>query len=383
MTDTGSALAGAMVKSTLNTSAHGHSYFRWYVPSRVEPSSDHPGGATCFAPARNPGYLGEPSQLPGPFFDGHRCSTHSCLLNDRLYRGYSRRQIEWFDQYSRHVTSATEPPPYDPTQYKGSAPFYLKGRPPYSRKLRQTIAVECRLDGTGRLLDVGSGPGVLAVELAPVVEEAIGLEPDADMLVEAARHATEAHLANISWVQGLAEEIPNLDLGTFRLVTFGQSFHRTDRERVAEAVYELLEPDGSILLVAHCVEGRPKPPGPGLPEIPHEAIRSLIGRYLGSLSRSGQGVAAPPVDRWEDALGRTRFGRPRHIFAPGRPDIVQDVDGVLANYLSMSYAAPHLFGNRLEQFEAEVRQELTKWSPSGLFWDWPGDTEIAIAAKST
>jgi hypothetical protein len=108
---------------------------------------------------------------------------------------------------------------------------------------------------------------------------------------------------------------------------------------------------------------------------------SLIDRYLGPRRRSGQGFTPPPGDRWEDALARTRFGRPRHVFAAGRADIVRDVDGVLANYLSMTFAAPHLFGDRLGEFEADVRRELTERSPEGLFWDWPGDTEIVIATK--
>jgi SAM-dependent methyltransferase len=279
------------------------------------------------------------------------------------------------------MSSRTGPSPYDPTLYKGSAPFYLRGRPPYSLALRETVAAECGLDGTGRLLDVGCGPGVLAVELAPLFQEIVGLDPDADMLAEAARHAGRAQASNIRWVQGLAEQIPDFDLGKFRLVTFGQSFHRTDREPVAEAVYDLLEPGGCIVLLAPTVEGRPKPPGPGYPEIPHEAIRSLIDKYLGPKRRAGQGFAGPPVDRYEDALARTRFGKPKHIFARGRANIVQDADGVLANYLSMSLAAPHLFGDRLELFEAEVRKMLTGLSPTGLFWDWPGDTEVVIATK--
>ena len=241
--------------------------------------------------------------------------------------------------------------------------------------------MECGLDGTGRLLDVGCGPGVLAVELAPLLDEVVGLDPDIDMLVAAARHAEQAKVANVQWVQALAEQIPELALGTFRLVTFGQSFHRTEREQVAEAVYDLLEPGGSIVLVAHTIDGRPEPLGPNYPKIPHETIRSLIARYLGDRPRSGQGFAGPPTDRWEDALGRTRFGRCRQVFAPGRPDIVQDVDGVVANYLSMSFAAPHLFGDRLDVFESEVRQVLAERSPSGIFWDWPGDTEIVIASK--
>lgn len=272
-------------------------------------------------------------------------------------------------------------PPYDPTLYRGSAPYYLRGRPPYARALRETLVGECRLDGSGRLLDVGCGPGVLAVELAPVVGDAVGLDPDPDMLAEASRHARDSGVTNVRWVQGLAEQIPDLDLGRFRLVTFGQSFHRTDREKVAEAVYDLLEPGGSIAMVAHTVEGRSEPAGPGHPRIPHDEIRSLIDSYLGPRRRSGQGHQAAPTDRWEDALSRTRFGQSRQVFAKGRPDVVQDVDGVLANYLSMSFAAPHLFADRLDSFESDVRQLLAERSPSGFFWDWPGDTEIVIATK--
>jgi hypothetical protein len=47
----------------------------------------------------------------------------------------------------------------------------------------------------------------------------------------------------------------------------------------------------------------------------------------------------------------------------------------------MSFAAPHLFDDRLDLFKAEVRQVLSEQSPSGLFWDWPGDTDIVIASK--
>jgi len=327
-------------------------------------------------PRAFPGTTHRRSVTPGRSDDAVcGCGVSTTLQNHPV--GARRTRVGIFE----FMSSRTGPSSYDPTLYKGSAPFYLRGRPPYSLALRETVAVECGLDGTGRLLDVGCGPGVLAVELAPLFQEAVGLDPDTDMLAEAARHAGRAQVTNIRWVQSLAEEILALDLGRFRLVTFGQSFHRTDRERVAEAVYDLLEPGGCIALVAPTVDGRPKPPGPGHPEIPHEAIQSLIDKYLGPQRRAGQGFAPPPVDRYEDALARTRFGKPRHVFAPGRADIVQDVDGVLANYLSMSFAAPHLFGDRLELFEAEVRQMLTGRFPAGLFWDWPGDTEVVIAAK--
>jgi SAM-dependent methyltransferase len=208
------------------------------------------------------------------------------------------------------------------------------------------------------------------------------LDPDAEMLAEAARYADRAGADKIVWIRGLAEEIPSLDLGTFRLVTFGQSFHRTDQERVAEAVYDHLDPGGSIVLLAHTIDHRPEPAGPDYPKIPHATIESIITRYLGSTRRSGQGLAPPPGERWEVALARTRFGLPRQVFAPGRADIVQDIDGVIANYLSMSFSAPHLYGDRIARFQNDVRAALTECSPTGLFWDWPGDTELVIATKS-
>jgi hypothetical protein len=74
---------------------------------------------------------------------------------------------------------------YDPTIYLGAAKYYACGRPPYSRELVSTLTAELGLDGSGRVLDVGCGPGTLTVELAASFEDAIGLDPDADMLSEA------------------------------------------------------------------------------------------------------------------------------------------------------------------------------------------------------
>lgn len=270
---------------------------------------------------------------------------------------------------------------YDPTIYLGAAPYYARGRAPYSRSLGTTLAGEAGLARTGRLLDVGCGPGVVAVELAPFAAEVIGLDPDAAMLAEGTREAAKRGLTNIRWVRALAEELPQLGLGRFALVTFGQSFHWTDRERVAEAVYDLLQPGGALALIVHDRDSSPQPVGPGYPPVPHDVVRALIDRYLGPRRRAGQGFASLPPDRYEDALARTRFGAPRVIHCPGRTDIVQDADGVLAAYLSTSFAAPHLFGDRLDDFQRDVRAELAARSPSGLFWEWPGDTAVLLARR--
>ena len=187
------------------------------------------------------------------------------------------------------------------------------------------------------------------------------------------------------WVQGVAEDIATLNLGSWRVVTFGQSFHRVRRLEIAEAVYDLLVPGGSLVLISHNVDdGRPRPANPGYPEIPHAAVRTLILDYLGDSTRHylatwNEGQPA----RFEDTLSQTRFGGSRTISAPGRPDLVRDIDTVVANYFSLSYAAPRWFGNRRADFEADLRHLLHEHSPDGLFWDWPGDTELVIATKTS
>src|SRR5215467_14568019 len=124
---------------------------------------------------------------------------------------------------------------YDPTIYDGAAVHYRCGRPAYSPGLEALLAEELGLDGSGRLLDVGCGPGVLTVRLAHLFEEVVGLDPDPGMLAEGRSAAQEQGIVNITWVQAQAEDLPGAAPGPYRLVTFGQSFQWTDEVRVAEA----------------------------------------------------------------------------------------------------------------------------------------------------
>ena len=271
---------------------------------------------------------------------------------------------------------------YDPTQFRGTAPYYLRGRPPYSADLAAVLAEQLQLDGRGRLLDVGSGPGTVGVQLAPLFEHVVFVEPDADLLAEARSHASSAGVGAADFVNVTAEDLAGTRMDPIRVATFGQSFHRTDRLRAAENVYDLLEPAGSMVLVVHDPD-RPAPPQPaGTTLIPHDAIETLIGGFLGAQRRSGARLASSyDTERFEQTLLRTRFGKPRVAFAPGRRDLIRDPDSVIANYLSMSFAAPPLFGARLPQFVADLRALLAHHSPIGRFWDWPGDTELIIATR--
>jgi trans-aconitate methyltransferase len=95
------------------------------------------------------------------------------------------------------VTDAWE---WDPSLYSGSARYYARGRVAYPPGLAAAFAAELALDGSGRLLDVGCGPGSLTLPLAGSFEEAVGLDADGDMVAEAGRLAEDAGIRNCRWV---------------------------------------------------------------------------------------------------------------------------------------------------------------------------------------
>ncbi|HET7486889.1 MAG TPA: hypothetical protein VFJ85_03110 [Acidimicrobiales bacterium] len=106
-----------------------------------------------------------------------------------------------------------------------------------------------------------------------------------------------------------------------------------------------------------------------------------MARYLGSTRRAGRGTAPVRDHRFEDVLLQSRFGPPEVLFAAGTPDLVRDSESILSGYLSHASSAPHLFGDRVDDFAADVRALLAARSPAGVFWDWPGDTEVVLARK--
>jgi SAM-dependent methyltransferase len=271
--------------------------------------------------------------------------------------------------------------PHDSSLYQDTAPYYARARPPYSSELVPTLTHRLGLDGTGRMLDAGSGPGILSFAFADVFAEVVGLDPDPGMLAEAARLAAEGGKGNMRWQRGRAEDIPELDLGTFQLVTFGQSFHWTDRPATAEAVYAITDPGGALAIISHTSTDRPAPPGPGLPRIPLADVEEALARFLGPKRRAGKGLRNIAPEPHQDVLAASSFGPPERLVLPGREDLVRTPDDILANLYSTSFAAPHLFKDRREEFENELRTMLAKHSAQGLFWEWPGDTEVLLCMR--
>jgi ubiquinone/menaquinone biosynthesis C-methylase UbiE len=270
---------------------------------------------------------------------------------------------------------------WDATLFQGSARYYVQGRPPYAPGLADQIADALSLDGTGRLLDVGCGPGVVTLALAHLFAEVIGVDPDAEMLAEAQRRAEVAGIANLRWVQARAEELP-LDLGTFRSATFAQSFHWMDRPRVAAIVYDMLEPGGALVHISDAKTSRSDTVALPFPTPPYAEMQQLVERYLGSVRRAGQGFLrnGTPGDE-ASVLTEAGFLDPERIIVPATEPFIRDIDDIVAWVYSRSNSAPHLFGDRRKQFELDLRQLLDQAAPNGRFADQPSDTEVFIWRK--
>ncbi|MGH2614334.1 MAG: class I SAM-dependent methyltransferase [Thermomicrobiales bacterium] len=267
---------------------------------------------------------------------------------------------------------------WDETLYLGSAPYYMRGRPPYAPGLADALARFLSLDGQGRLIDIGCGPGVITLPLAPHFAVVIGVDPDAGMLAEGERRAAAAGIGNIRWVRARAEELP-AGLGVFEAATFAQSFHWMDRDRVAAVVRQLLAPGGAFVHVSDVKDAVAQPEDLPHPTPPYGTIRGLIRHYLGPIPRAGQGMLRHGSSDGEAiVLREAGYLGPDYLRVPAAGPLVRTADDLVAWVYSLSGSAPHLFGARGSVFESDLRAVLRDASPAGLFSEQPPDTEIFV-----
>jgi SAM-dependent methyltransferase len=257
---------------------------------------------------------------------------------------------------------------WDETVFQGTAAHYRQGRKPYAPALAHALAEALDLDGHGRLLDVGCGPGTVALSFADLFESVVGLDSDSGMVAEATRAAAEVQVTTATWVQMRAEELPG-SLGTFRVITFGQSFHWMDRPRVAAAVHRMLDPTGAVVQVDLWHTNPPDqelPSGP-YPAVPEAAIDELRRRWLGPDRRAGQGFRNTSPAGEDEVFQSAGFAPEQVIVVPDDRILERSADDVVAWVLSTSSTAPHLFGDRIDDFIADLRALLLEVSPEGRF----------------
>jgi SAM-dependent methyltransferase len=286
---------------------------------------------------------------------------------------------------ARHFTAATiadvcaRPWQWDETLYGGSAAHYVKGRMPYPPAITDAVREKLRLDGTGRLLDVGCGPGSLTLLLAPLFEAAVGIDADRFMIEAARERATEAGVDSVSWRALRAEDLP-AGLGTFRAVSFAQSFHWMDQPVVAARVRDMLTPGGAwIHVLATTHRGVDGTDELAHPRPPWDAVDELVAHYVGAVRRAGQGTLPTGTRAGEeDVMRGAGYAGPTRIEVGGGQVVERDVDEISSAVFSLSGSAPHLFGDRLAAFESDLRAVLRHASPTGRFSERTREVALVI-----
>ena len=228
--------------------------------------------------------------------------------------------------------------------FAGTAPFY-RFRVPYPPEAFAYLRTEFGLDSERRVLDLGCGPGVLSIPLSRLAGEVVALDIDPAMLAEGERQAEAEGRTNIRWRCARAEDV-SPELGRFRLVALGQSFHWMDRDRVLRRLASLVEEGGGLALVA---PGRRRPQ-----ESWEELAQSVVARYLGPRDRhplaNAEPENEPALRRSEDFVvaGAREF--------PSR--IERDLSAILGWVYSSSTSARHSFGERAAD-QADLERPLS------------------------
>jgi SAM-dependent methyltransferase len=255
-------------------------------------------------------------------------------------------------------------PDFGDNLFSGTANFYAKYRANYPAEIFADIVRYFDLDGHGKMLDLGSGTGELAIPLATYFDEVLAMDPDPEMLKQAKLKAQAAGTGNIEWQKKSSKGLKGVK-GSFKLATLGQSLHWMNEKTAIDQLYELLEPCGGLFVVG----------GGGLSLLGSKdqnlqpkdvAIKNLVIKYLGPERRAGNSIYKSSDINWEqDLFPNSKFGEfTKRTYVT---KIVRNINEELGNLYSMSWARREFFGSKIDEFEAELRARLSQISASQKF----------------
>jgi hypothetical protein len=177
------------------------------------------------------------------------------------------------------------------------------------------------------------------------------------MLAEGERQAQAAGATNLRWLCLPAEEVSPA-LGSFRLVTIGSAFHWMQRDDVLRRCDAIVEPGGGIAIMGTESSWSSDEPLA-------LAVRGVVQRWLGEERRTLGGSFPSAQERHEAVLARSPFSA--MDVSAVRWERPVDMDTIVGELYSTSFANKALLGERAAAFEADVRQALLALEPSGRF----------------
>ena len=201
------------------------------------------------------------------------------------------------------------------------------------------------------MLDLGCGPGLLAVAFAPFVREVVGVDPEPEMLRAAAARGAPA---NVAWIEGGSYDL-GPRFGRFFLTVMGRSFHWMDRAETLRRLDAMIEPGGAVVLF-----------GDAHPNVPNNAWRvawgEVIERYSADDPVRGRS-RSPDWVRHEAFLLDSAFAELEEIAVIERRDVA--VETLIDRALSMSSGSRARLGAKADDLAREIRELMAGIAPEG------------------
>ena len=245
---------------------------------------------------------------------------------------------------------------YDPRRFQTNVPFYARYRLGYPERLIAWVIAHTGARRGDPVMDLGCGPGLLAIPFARQGMAVTGVDPEPTMLDAGAEAARDAGVSLV-FRQGSSYALPD-DIGPFKLVTMGRSFHWMDREATLAALDARVVPGGAVVLMhdlhTKTAENRWR-------QVLHE-----VGNEFGR--EEEHHVAArshPDFVSHEAVLMHSAFASLERISV--FVTRAMSADDVVGLAFSLSTSSPRKLGPRKDEFEARLRARLAELSPDGRF----------------
>jgi SAM-dependent methyltransferase len=234
-------------------------------------------------------------------------------------------------------------------RFASTVEFYARYREPYPPQFFTKVAEQIALRGDETLLDVGCGPGLLAIGFAPFVGRCTGLDPEPLMITAARAAAAEAGVA-VSLIEGRIEEFPITQ--TYNVVTIGRAQHWLERSATLAVLERILAPDsGRILICRSSSVETPETPWVK----PYRKVRSAW-------------ASGPEERRYRtnpsEWFADTCFSEVGEISVPERRQVT--IADLIGRALSRSNTSPEAVAGGQKQFEAEIAAALEPFVLDGV-----------------